>query len=165
MFSFKRADVSEISDIQHIAHETWPSAYEVLLGKEQVAYMLDLIYSEEALKKQFNEGHFFYFVYQDDELAGFASFGKFDATSWKLYKIYVLPQMQGSGVGKAHLDFVIRKVTWEGASRLLLNVNRSNKARFFYEKKNFSIIEEVDINIGNSYFMNDYVMSLPLPGE
>lgn len=162
MFSFKRADVSEIKEIQQLAHQTWPLAYEALLGKEQVSYMLDLIYNEEALKQQFAEGHYFYFIYADDELCGFASFGRYDDDVWKLFKIYILPGRQGSGTGKALLDFVIRKVISEGASELILNVNRHNKARHFYEKNGFRIVEEVDINIGNGYFMNDYIMSLTL---
>jgi hypothetical protein len=45
---------------------------------------------------------------------------------------------------------------------MILNVNRYNKARFFYEKFGFKIIDEVDISIGNNYFMNDYVMELNL---
>ena len=134
MFSFKRADVNEIKDIQQVAQQTWPSAYEALLGKRQVSYMLGLIYSQEALAKQFEEGHFFYFIYLNNELAGFASFGKWADRVWKLFKIYIFPQMQGTGAGKAFLDFVIRKVMFEGASELVLNVNRNNKARFFLRK-------------------------------
>lgn len=44
------------------------------------------------------------------------------------------------------------------ATVLELNVNRQNKARIFYEKFGFVIVEEKDIPIGNGYFMNDYVM-------
>jgi hypothetical protein len=37
-------------------------------------------------------------------------------------------------------------------------VNRYNKARAFYEKLGFVVIDEKDFDIGNGYFMNDYVM-------
>jgi len=30
----------------------------------------------------------------------------------------------------------------------------------FYEKRGFTISEEVDIGIGEGYFMNDYIMGL-----
>ncbi len=45
-----------------------------------------------------------------------------------------------------------------GGTALQLNVNRSNKARFFYEKLGFNVVREEDIDIGNNYFMNDFVM-------
>jgi hypothetical protein len=44
-------------------------------------------------------------------------------------------------------------------------VNRYNKAKDFYEKAGFKIIETVDIEIGNGFYMNDYVMELPLSGD
>jgi ribosomal protein S18 acetylase RimI-like enzyme len=43
-----------------------------------------------------------------------------------------------------------------------VNVNRHNKALHFYEKYGFKIIREEDIDIGEGYFMNDYVMELKL---
>ena len=95
-------------------------------------------------------------------LAGFASFGKFENTTWKLYKLYILPSAQGNNAGKNLLDFVIRKVISTGALHLILTVNRNNKALFFYKKNGFTISDEADTDIGNGYFMNDYIMSLSL---
>jgi GNAT superfamily N-acetyltransferase len=77
-----------------------------------------------------------------------------------LHKIYVLPQEQGKNLGKDLLEFVIQKVQKAGAQELQLNVNRYNKAVHFYQKQGFTIISKEDIDIGNGYFMNDYVMSL-----
>ena len=45
-----------------------------------------------------------------------------------------------------------------GATALELNVNRHNKARFFYEKNGCTVEGEVDIDIGGGYFMSDYIM-------
>ena len=47
-----------------------------------------------------------------------------------------------------------------GGTKLELNVNRYNKARFFYLKQGFIMIGEEDIEIGEGYFMNDYIMEL-----
>ena len=46
------------------------------------------------------------------------------------------------------------------ATDLELNVNRHNKAINFYKKLGFIITMEEDIDIGNGYYMNDYVMNL-----
>ena len=41
---------------------------------------------------------------------------------------------------------------------LTLNVNRFNKAIDFYLKNGFKIIKEENIEIGNGFLMEDYVM-------
>ena len=99
----------------------------------------------------------------DDDAVGFASYGATgEAGVVKLHKIYVHPNTQGLGVGRALLDFVTDQLIEEGASILRLNVNRHNKARQFYEKQGFTVTKEEDIEIGNGYKMNDYVMEKPV---
>jgi hypothetical protein len=49
--------------------------------------------------------------------------------------------------------------------KLILNVNRYNKAFTFYQKLGMEIAEEIDLEIGNGYYMNDYIMSLDLTQE
>jgi hypothetical protein len=43
---------------------------------------------------------------------------------------------------------------------VFLNVNKYNKAKFFYEKLGFTITKEEVIDIGNDYVMDDYVMGI-----
>jgi ribosomal protein S18 acetylase RimI-like enzyme len=57
---------------------------------------------------------------------------------------------------------IITIVKSMGGDVLLLNVNRNNPAKSFYKKLGFTVIKEDDIDIGNGYFMNDYVMKLQL---
>jgi hypothetical protein len=42
----------------------------------------------------------------------------------------------------------------------ILNGNKYNKAKFFYEKLGFIITKEEVIDIGNNYIMDDYVMGI-----
>jgi ribosomal protein S18 acetylase RimI-like enzyme len=56
------------------------------------------------------------------------------------------------------MNEVVDQIRDAGGKSLLLNVNRSNKALDFYEKAGFTIKETVDIEIGNGFFMNDYIM-------
>ena len=162
MFAFKRADKSEIRSVQEIAQRTWPEAYGKILSTEQLAYMLEKMYSTTALTEQFNAAHLFYFIYQNNQILGFASLEMMDEKTAKLHKIYLLPEHQGCGAGKALLLFMINKAKSLGANQLILNVNRQNKARFFYEKNGFAITGEKDIDIGSGFFMNDYIMSYSL---
>ena len=43
---------------------------------------------------------------------------------------------------------------------LILNVNRFNNAVQFYQHLGFRIVKEENIDIGNGYLMEDYVMDL-----
>ncbi|MGI8951778.1 MAG: GNAT family N-acetyltransferase [Chitinophagaceae bacterium] len=159
----KKATVKNISIIQQIVYKTWPVAYEKILSDAQLKYMLQLIYSTDALQKQLNEGQQFYIAELENQSIGFAAFGFYDEPSiYKLHKLYVLPETQGTGIGKMLLEFIINEVKKLNATSLILNVNRNNKAKIFYEKNGFKIIKEEDIDIGNGYFMNDYVMEIKL---
>lgn len=155
------ATKDDIETIRHIAHQTWPVTYGQLLSRQQLAYMLELIYSPQALAKQFDEGHIFFLaINEDNEAIGFAGCSEYTpGVSWKLHKLYVLPHIQRSGAGKALTQTVIHTAKQHGATALILNVNRHNPAYNYYIKNGFNVIEAVDIPIGNGYFMNDYVMS------
>ena len=60
------------------------------------------------------------------------------------------------------IDFTQSDIRGKNATALQLNVNRINKARFFYERLGFSVTREEDTDIGHDYFMNDFVMEKPL---
>jgi len=164
MIDIKAACLDDLVIIQKIAYETWPSAYLDILGKEQLDYMLEKIYSLSSLEHQFSVlKHRFIIVFDDQTPVGFASYGVHENSSiFHLNKIYVLPDQQGKNLGKLILDYVITDIKSSGATALQLNVNRNNKAIQFYEKQGFKIIRKEDIDIGFGYFMNDYVMELSL---
>lgn len=154
------ATKADIPTIRHIAHETWPVAYGNIISNEQLEYMLALIYSPQALEGQFDNGHCFFMAEEEEgQPVGFAGTSATEhAGSWKLHKLYVLPGIQKSGAGKALMSAVVNMARENNATRLLLNVNRSNPAFDYYIKNGFSVAETVDIPIGGGFFMNDYVM-------
>ena len=45
-------DDVQVKKVAELAHEIWNEHYEEILGKEQIAYMLDMFQSEKALKNQ-----------------------------------------------------------------------------------------------------------------
>jgi diamine N-acetyltransferase len=160
MSEIRNAEIDDLESIRELACKIWPSAYEEILGKEQLNYMLDNIYSLSALQHQFSvlKQHFI-MVIENDTPIGFASFSAHDDPKfYHVNKLYVLPGEQGKNVGKQVLEYIIAEIKKAGATSLQLNVNRFNKALHFYEKQGFKIIREEDIDIGEGYFMNDYVM-------
>jgi ribosomal protein S18 acetylase RimI-like enzyme len=155
-----KAGIHQIPIISSLANEVWPDAYRNILSVEQLDYMLDLIYSNDSLQRQMtNEQQRFLLIYLAQKPVGFAAFSMVAApATFKLHKLYVRTDLQGSGLGKALLDEVEEQVKQQNGTALLLNVNRHNKAKSFYEKHGFVVIKEEDIDIGKGYFMNDYVM-------
>jgi len=123
--------------------------------------MLELIYSKDALTGQIeNLHHSFILIYENEQAVGFASYSPKEPglPVFRLHKLYVLPTQQGKGTGKALLNYILDEIKQAGATILELNVKRDNPAIDFYKKQGFKIAKEVDIDIGNGYFMRDYIM-------
>lgn len=159
----RHADTDDINSIGFLAHQIWPATYGHILAKEQLDYMLQKMYSPASLKKQMQQEHVFLIAELDEEPVGFASFSPTpDAGTFKLHKIYVRTDIQGKGLGKALINAVAEEIREKNAHCLRLNVNRHNMAKDFYERLGFVVVKEEDIDIGNGYFMNDYVMEKTL---
>jgi diamine N-acetyltransferase len=120
--------------------------------------MLEYMYSAASLQRQMAQGSQFIFVYDDDEPVGYAAYLRKGHDIYKLDKIYVLPSQQGKGIGRYVVDYIIDEIKREGASALQLQVNRNNKAKSFYEKLGFVVIDYKEFDIGHGYVMDDYVM-------
>jgi GNAT superfamily N-acetyltransferase len=162
--SIRPAELDDINTIGFLAQQIWPVAYDGIVPPDQLQYMLNLLYSPPALRRQMMEDrHQFLLVEQGEEAIGFASWsGMTEPGVFKLHKLYVLPGEQGKGLGRSMLQFIFGVIGPEGAQVLRLNVNRYNKARQFYEKLGFRVVGEEDVAIGNDYFMIDYIMEAPV---
>ena len=157
----RQATESDIETIQSIAKITWAVTYD-FLPVGQMEIMLDWMYSTTSLQQQMQNGHHFFVALVDEIIVGFASVSKQDESISKLNKLYVLPTTQKTGAGKALLQRVISFAQENEAKEIQLQVNRNNNAKDFYIKHGFTILYEADFEIGNGYFMNDYVMILRL---
>jgi N-acetylglutamate synthase-like GNAT family acetyltransferase len=157
----RKATIQDIEAIQSIAKTTWAVTYD-FLPVGQMEFMLDWMYSTTSLQQQMENGHQFFVAVVEDKIVGFTSVNKEDKNMCKLNKLYVLPSTQKTGAGKALLQRVISFAKENDAKEIQLQVNRNNNAKDFYLKHGFTILYEADFEIGNSYFMNDYVMSLKL---
>ena len=161
MITILDAGLNDIKTIQEITNITWPITYGEILSKEQLDYMLGLFYSEDALAKQIeNKEQLFYLISDSESIIGFIGIEhnyKNEALT-KIHKIYLLPETQGKGIGKKVFDEIQNMALENNSKGLLLNVNRYNTALGFYKKIGFEVAEEVNIEIGNGYLMEDYVM-------
>jgi len=157
--TIRNATINDIELIRELTFKVWPQTYSSIISKEQIDYMLEMMYSNKSLALQMAEGSQFIIVQDTKKPVGFASYKPVAINIYKLDKIYILQTQQGKGIGKFVIDYILQQIKDRGAESLQLQVNRNNiNAKLFYEKIGFSIIQEADFDIGNSYFMNDYVM-------
>lgn len=163
--SIRPGDLDDINTIGFLAQQIWPETYGEIITTEQLQYMLNLFYSPASLRRQMlDDKHQFLIVEEGEEPIGFAAWsGTAEPGVFKLHKLYVLPGRQGKGLGRGMLQYIYQVIRPQGARTLLLNVNRWNKARQFYERMGFAVIKEEDVPIGRGYFMNDYVMEVSVP--
>ncbi len=162
MISIRNASLDDIAIIRALALEIWPISYANILTSDQIDYMLNLMYSMEALQEQMNKNHQFLIATNNDVSVAFAAYSLIKEKQYQLHKLYLLPSQQGQGTGSLLLRRILEVLTTKRATCLQLNVNRNNSARLFYEKLGFTIIGVEDISIGQGYFMNDYVMEIKL---
>jgi GNAT superfamily N-acetyltransferase len=165
------ATLSDRALIRSISERTWPSTYGHIISQEQIDFMLDWMYSDTSLEKQMNTGCSFYIANLNGDDVGFCSVSPeaeennsteivAGAKSHKLNKLYILPIAQGTGAGKALLNKSIEVVKAAGSSSLFLQVNKLNTAYSFYLKHGFIKEAEYKFDIGNGFYMDDYVMRL-----
>jgi len=164
MIILRKAKEEDIEIITELAEEIWPQTYGDYIEQDQLRYMLELMYNKGELLSQLQRGHTFLIASENGKDVGFAGFSVVDPNNgtYKLHKLYVLPEMHGKGVGKILINEVVRLAKHNGGKTLQLNVNRNNNAKDFYLKAGFKIKETVDINIGNGFYMNDYVMEIAI---
>lgn len=160
MITLRKAKEEDLVIILDIATGTWPDAYLNIIGQAQIDYMLEKMYNRGELLKQLMDGHIFLIAEDNENQYGFAGYSIIghDERVYKLHKLYVLPSAHGKGIGKILINEVFNQVKDAGASAIQLNVNKHNKAKDFYLKAGFTIKESVKLDIGDGYFMDDYVM-------
>jgi ribosomal protein S18 acetylase RimI-like enzyme len=155
----------ELKLVRQVADIVWPVTFKEILSPEQIAYMMEMMYAQSVMDKEFDEGIHFYGVFDGTDAVGYLIWGHYDGApqTAKLHKCYLLTDYQGKGIGSMMLQTAKAFAREAGYKHLRLNVNRQNaKAIKAYVRNDFKTIETVDNPIGNGFYMNDYVMETDL---
>jgi diamine N-acetyltransferase len=164
MIQIKTAGTSDICTIRDLAERTWWPTYSALLHKAQIEYMLGAIYSQATILNAMTSGSQTFMLLSENEIPkGFASYGSWteQQNTWKIHKLYVLPECHGKGFGRMLLDEINVRAKSDNIETIVLNVKRDNPAYHFYIKYGFAVLREEDIPMG-PYWMNDYIMTIPV---
>lgn len=164
MAYIRQIDASEVEEVTKLAHLIWPHTFREILTPEQLQFMLKWMYNPETLASQIESGHQFFLLENAQGNIGYMGIEVAHSSSnlLKIHKLYLLPSQQGQGFGKLLIEHAVSVARSNGNSAITLNVNRFNKSVKFYEALGFQITKEEDIDIGQGYLMEDYVMELLL---
>ncbi len=158
--SIREASFNDIHIIQEIMMKVWPQTYAPIISEDQISYMIQMMYSDQSLYHQMKDGHHFILAESDNMPVGYASFSRTENwASYKLHKLYIDICIQRNGIGTALLNKIIQIIKSDHGKFLQLQVNRNNlQALDFYKKHGFFIIKAIDMDIGEGYFMKDYIL-------
>lgn len=159
--------VTEQCDIQavaELANEIWNEYFVDLIGQAQVDYMLDHYQSVSAITAQLESGQQYYLLKLDNKLVAYVSLVS-DSPRDKVMisKLYVKQAIRGEGVGLYLLDFVKGQCKRKGIHSIWLTVNRNNQSTIdWYLRRGFKVTAETRKDIGEGYFMDDFIMEMAL---
>ena len=161
MIDIVKAQPADISVIQDISREIWYLHYPGIITREQIEYMLDMMYSSDVIEKEMTAEEVHYALVKDHEkIIGYLAFGPVgEKDEAKLHKCYLHPDYQGKGIGQEMLGYACGQAKEKGFARILLAVNRKNeKAIKAYTKFGFVMDRPVVSDIGNGFVMDDFIM-------
>jgi len=156
---------ADIGPVCALAREIWVQHYPGIITVRQIEYMLEQRYSPDVIRSQLRSGEGWWDKLEvRDGLCGFANYEPGSAAhSMKLDKLYVHQMVRGKGYGAALIAHVEQAARREGMDTLYLQVNKHNHASVAaYLRMGFVVAQAVKADIGNGFFMDDFVMSRPV---
>lgn len=156
--TMKKCGSGDLAELLAIGIETFTDTFAAHNTPEDLQAYLDKAYDPEKMKAELaTEGSTFWFLYADDELAGYLKFNvdaamteAMGSDSLEVERIYILPAFKRRGLGKYLIDKVIEIARTQGKTSIWLGVWEHNvNAIAFYKKMGF-------VHTGShSFFMGD----------
>ena len=157
----KQAENQEdIVTVAALAKEIWHRHYDCLLGAEQVHYMVGKFQSQEAVAEQIAQGMIYKIALWDGQPVGYYAVKKEPEKS-KIFlsKVYIDKAHRGRGIATVMLRDILNIAEEAGLKSIYLTVNKNNKNSIaVYEKMGFRKVDEKKADIGDGFFMDDYIM-------
>ncbi|RNI21366.1 GNAT family N-acetyltransferase [Flexivirga caeni] len=133
----RAATGDDLQGVITVGQQTWPVTYGPIAGDDYVAMGLAKWWTADATVPGIRAGRVTVAEY-DGEIIGMTSVGPLDG-HLALWKLYVLPEFQGSGVGGMLLRAAIARAKADGYDELVLSyLDGNDGARGFYEHYGFT---------------------------
>jgi GNAT superfamily N-acetyltransferase len=153
----RRATEADVDAVMSVGHRTWPPTYGPIAGDDYVAMGLAKWWSAEATLTAIRAGRMTV-AEVDDVVVGVASAGPHEGRL-VLWKLYVLPEHQGQGVGARLLEAVVEGARGVYPELRLAYIDGNTTARDFYSHKGFV---EVEREPGSGGLPDNIWMSRPV---
>ena len=155
---------NEIIEVVKIAREIWREHYPLIIGIEQVEYMLEHFHSKDAITLELTQENYAYYLIKNNnkKIIGYIGI-QLKPDSLFLSKIYIRSSERGTGVGKASMSFIKDLAQKNNKNRISLTVNKNNTDSIAaYYRLGFIKTGDVCVDIGGGYEMDDFQMELNL---
>ena len=155
----------EIPILSPLATAILREHFDPIIGKAQNDYMLEKFQSVSAIKEQFKKGYLYFWVKYENKNAGFIGFYPIEN---KLYlsKFYLEKNYRGKKISRKMLEFIENYCKENNLKSIYLNVNRDNDLAIkVYEHLGFVKIREEKNDIGNGYYMDDFVFEYEIKNQ
>ena len=160
-----RATEADLPAISKLAGVIWRECYPGIITHAQIDFMLARMYALDVMRGEIrSKGIHYDCLFVDGKMAGFTSYGPASEPGvMKLHKLYLLPELQGHGLGSRLLQHCEQQARAAGTRRLILAVNKRNaKAIAAYQRNGFVVAESVVTDIGGGFVMDDFIMAKEL---
>ena len=159
----KAEDRGMIAGLSAFASEIVKEHFDPIIGPEQNDYMIARFQPVSAITEQIRSGYRYYVAENEaGKMEGFLAFYPRDGKMY-LSKFYVHRAARGHGIAGKMFEFVEEETRKEGLPAIFLNVNRDNQAVIrIYEHFGFRKVREEKNDIGNGFYMDDWVLECPV---
>ena len=140
----RTVDRDDLENIRDLLVKTWHATYDDIYGEDRVNAINEDWHSLKALQKRMTKPYS-EFVIADDgtEILGVAYASMGDERVAYLHQLYVNPQAQGRGAGKALL--IEMESAFPMAAKMRLEVEEANaKAIAFYENQGYRQVDRTE---------------------
>ena len=159
MRPIQRADFETLAAL---AQQIWREHYSTIISREQIEYMLSGRFSATSLARYIDSDVRWFDVLEvNGAFIGYCSYARTtEPREMKLEQLYLLPELHGQGFGKFMLNHAEARAVALGCESLMLQVKKKNKkALQVYRGSGFELREEVVVDIGNGFVMDDFIMA------
>ena len=162
----KLCTIDDLDQLKKLAYQTFDESFRPMNIQEAIDTYLGEAFTTEKLSTELmTNGSEFYFIYADEELAGYLKINYApaqsdinDPDSMEIERIYVKKEFKGKGLGKQLMNYAV-KLAEEGSKKYLwLGVwERNRQAIEFYKYSGFIKTGEHPFKIGNE-MQTDLIM-------
>lgn len=164
--NIRPCSITELDNLQAIGYETYDETFRTMNSQETIdSYLQEAFNKKKLLAELNNKNSLFYFLYAENELAGYLKINDApaqsdinDTDSIEIERIYIKKTFQGKGLGKKLVHFTLQLAKEMKKNYVWLGVWEKNiDAISFYKKMGFKKAGRHSFRMGNE-LQNDLIM-------